>query len=265
MTIIVHAGAHEHQQVAAAQMAAGLARHGLAVRWNEHRPCDIAIVWGGRQRERVAGEAGHVLVMERGHVGDRMTMTSCGWDGLARRGRYPLAMDGGARWRARYGELMRPWTHREGYALVLGQVSGDAALGGLDVLAWAGEVATDLRGRGWDVRFRPHPLAQSGLLGVRRIGGTLEQALAGAAFCVTFNSTSGVEAVLAGVPTIALDAGAMAWPVASHAVGERLVRPDRELWAHDLAWTQWSPEEISNGEAWAHLWPLVEGGVVNAA
>jgi hypothetical protein len=252
MTIIVHSGVHEHQQIAAAQMAAGLGRHGLAVRWNEHRPCDIAIVWGGRQRERVVGEAGHVLVMERGHVGDRMTMTSCGWDGLARRGHYPRATDGGARWRARYGELMQPWTERDGYALVIGQVDGDAALGGLDVARWREETERELVRLGWRPVFRPHPV-------VSRPKRPLAADLRGAALCVTYNSTTGVEAVLAGVPTVTLDAGAMAWPVASHRLGDPASRPEREPWAHDLAWAQWSLDEIASGETWAHLGPLIPG------
>jgi hypothetical protein len=252
VTIIVHAGHHEHQQVAAKHMVAGLERHGLTVRWNEHRPCDVAIVWGGKQRERVVGEAGHVLVMERGHVGDRMAMTSCGWDGLGRRGHYPRATDGGARWRARYHALMAPWTERVGYVLVIGQVDGDAALGGLDVARWRVEIEQALVARGHVPKFRPHPV-------MARPRRSLAEDLSGAELCVTYNSTTGVEAVLAGVPTVTLDPGAMAWPVTVHELEAPPLRPDRTAWAADLAWTQWTLEEIANGDAWAALEPVREG------
>lgn len=46
---------------------------------------------------------------------------------------------------------------------------------------------------------------------------------------------------------------AMAWPVTAHSLLEPLVMPEREWWAHDLAWTQWSLAELASGEAWAAL------------
>ena len=140
---------------------------------------------------------------------------------------------------------------------VLGQVPGDAALYGLDLDAWAQRTCAALLAQGRTVRYRPHPL-------VRRCGdvrcpagatgstGSLDEDLAGAALAVTFNSTAGVEAVLAGVPTVALDVGAMAWPVTTHDLAS-VQTPEREPWAHRLAWCQWTIEEIASGLAWEHL------------
>lgn len=254
MKALIHVNAMEHQRAHAAAMAAGLIRHGVEVRygtWDVPEPCDVAVVWGAKQ-SRVFAAGRPVLVMERGHLPDRMLMTSVGWGDLGRRGRYPTAPDGGARWQARYAGLMQPWATRQGYALIIGQVPGDAALRGLDIAAWVEQVAATLGARGWTVRFRPHPLAA-------RPGAPLAEDLAGAAIAVTFNSTAGVEAVLAGVPTVTLDAGAMAWPVAAHALSDPPTRPAREAWAWDLAWTQWSVEEIATGEAWAHVGPVMPG------
>jgi hypothetical protein len=255
----LHVNQHEHQQRYGAAMKAGLERHGIEVivaAPHSPEPCDFAVIWGWKQ-PAVIKAAPHVLVMEATHLrqGDPQNLAevSCGWDGLARHGRYPKAPDG-ERWQ-RHAHLMRPWSDkRDGYALIIGQVEGDAALHGMDVQLWADDMERALVDWGWSVRFRPHPLT-------RKSRTTLEQDLVGATLCVTFNSTAGVEAVLAGVPTVTLDPGAMAWPVARHCLYEQSFRPfqpDRRVWAWDLAWAQWSLEEIAKGEAYAHLAPIME-------
>lgn len=264
-----------HQMEHGEAMRQGLARHGISsvftagdtvvdgadfhVAWSVKRPNIFA--WAKRTGR-------HVLVMERGHVGDRMAYTSCGWDGLARRGRYPKAGDGGKRWDILYGGLMKPWGNRgpEGHALLIGQVPGDASLYGLEggFQRWAQKMTYLLMAAGYSVVYRPHPLVrraglrfcpdQAGLSYAESIVSDLR----GASLCATYNSTAGVEAVLAGVPTITMDRGAMAWPVSSHSPADPLIRPDREKWAHDLAWAQWSIEEIRSGEMWAHVGPIME-------
>jgi hypothetical protein len=40
----------------------------------------------------------------------------------------------------------------------------------------------------------------------------------------------------------------MAWDVTAHKLGE-IAKPDREQWAHDLAWKQWALTEIESGAA----------------
>lgn len=265
MKAAVHIGRQPHHEVYGKAMAAGLERHGVEVTVSGHdqpQPCDIAVIWGAPAKHpMVTMTARHLLVMERGHLPDRFLYASCGWDGLAGRGRYPKAPDGGQRWRERYGHLLQPWKIGGEYALVIGQVEGDAALGDLAFDRWAQQQTDALLATGWPVLYRRHPLASHD--GRKPVGsvlahGTLAEDLAKAAVVVTFNSTAGVEAVLAGVPTVTLDEGAMAWPVTSHALGH-LVRPSREAWAHDLAWTGWTLEEIASGDAWAHLGPIMEG------
>jgi hypothetical protein len=76
--------------------------------------------------------------------------------------------------------------------------------------------------------------------------GTLAEDLARAAVCVTWNSNAGVEAVLAGVPTVSMCKGSMAYDVTGHVIGDMLRLP-REDWAARLAWCQWLPEEIATG------------------
>lgn len=66
---------------------------------------------------------------------------------------------------------------------------------------------------------------------------------------VTLNSSVAVSTVLAGIPTVTMDEGAMAWDVTSHDPGV-IVTPDRTEWLHWLAWTQWSYDEIREGVPW---------------
>lgn len=261
-----------HQQIHGNAMREGLTRHGHEVRFvardEVDGEADVHVCWSIKRPNIVSWREATgkpVLVMERGHVGDRMVFTSCGWNGLGRRGTYPTAPDGGARWNKHFGYLMQPWKVGGRYALLIGQVPSDSALYNLEpgFEKWA-QVMTDiLISRRYTVRFRPHPY-------VVRHGDNfcpkhaehsttpyLAEDLIKAALCVTYNSTSGVESVLAGVPTVTMDEGAMAWPVTSHSFLDPLVRPDRTAWAHDLAWTQWTVDEIASGDAWAHLAPIL--------
>lgn len=69
---------------------------------------------------------------------------------------------------------------------------------------------------------------------------------------ITLNSSVGVDAVIAGVPTVTMDEGAMAWDVAGHDQLE-FVTPDRRPWLDWMSWTQWHWDEIQDGEAIKHL------------
>ena len=52
--------------------------------------------------------------------------------------------------------------------------------------------------------------------------------------------------------------GAMAYPVASRRMGVPSSR-SREKWAYDLAWKQWSLDEIRSGEALAGIVEILRG------
>ena len=205
--------------------------------------------------------AGHkVLVMERGHIGDRFKWYSLGWNGLNGHAEWPPFSDSGERFRQHHAALMKPWrpVGSGAYVLLAAQVPGDMSLQGRDLTHWYAATALAARHHyGLPVRFREHPVATE--RGHRRnpgytepIVGTLESALARAEVCITYNSNTAVEAVLAGVPSVVDNRGAMAWDVAAHAVGAR-VTPDREKWAADLAWRQWRLEEIAHGDPFIHL------------
>lgn len=195
--------------------------------------------------------------MERAYLGNRFEWVSLGWNGLNGRATFPDIDDGGDRFRQHFGELHDQDGEGE-YALIAGQVPGDASLRGRDLDAWyadqAGHAAEvyDL-----PVKFRPHPIAVERKLskpvpGTQISTDTLADDLARAAVVITYNSNTAVDAVLAGCRTVAADEGSMAYPVTDHCIGAYGTH-DRETWAHRMAWKQWLLAEIADGSALEHV------------
>lgn len=253
-SIVARAGS-EHQETHADALAAGLRAHGMNVQRTasvEHAEAKHVACWGWRTGQRLRELGKQVLVMERGYMGDRFAWTSLGWNGLNNRAQFGIREDGGARFRQHFAGLLQPWNPAGDYVLIIGQVPGDASLQGRDLTGWyAEQVAKDWR---MPVRFRPHPEAiKRGLdrpvPGAETMRGALADAIAGAARVATFNSNTGVDALLAGKPVTVADNGSMAaTPAALIAMG---FDPGREEWAARLAWCQWTMDEIRSGEAWA--------------
>lgn len=221
----------------------------------------VVACWGWRVG-REYRKAGHeVLVAERGYLGDRFAYTSLGWNGLNGRADFNVERFGlTPAARRDFRVTVRPWRTPSAAplrVLLLGQVRGDMALkeAGVALERWLADQATQWRAAGAAVAFRPHP-QDPGLCvpGAERLdpGYSLASQLAGADLAVTVNSNSAVEAVLAGVPTIAADFGAMAWPVTARP-DTRPVTPDRTAWLARLTWCQWSEDEIAGGDAVAHV------------
>lgn len=248
-----------HQHAAACGLRA--LGHDAVLQFSEHSPhasTEFVVCWGWRMGAplRVAGHK--VIVLERGYLGDRFEWTSVGLNGLNGRATFaPAPRDGGERFRSI--AALQPWRQGPGHALICGQVPGDASLQGADLEPWYAEMARRARAAGLEPVFRQHPVAaargyRQGPPGVRRIEGSLADALAGAAQAITYNSNSAVDALLAGVPVYADNEGSMAWPVANRDVGHA-APVEREPWAHELAWRQWTIEEIRSGAALKGLLP----------
>lgn len=249
------------QRTIAGWMEEGLARHGLRTIIEPFRSkvrTKRVACWGWRKGLALRQSGHDVLVMERAYLGDRFHYTALGWNGLNGRADFRNENVPSDRWERLFRPLMQPWKDGGEYVLLMGQVRGDMSLAGQDLGIWYAETAAKCaKAYGLPVMFRPHPVSVKRNdakcpRGASLINGTLEDALAGAAVVVTYNSNSATDAVMAGVPTVTCDPGAMAWAVTGHSIGE-IAKPDREDWGRRLAYCQWSPEEIQSGEAWAHI------------
>jgi hypothetical protein len=250
----------EHQVSWGGAFGEGLRRHGWHVTTsNRPEPCDVLTMWGVRRKDWIDAQkcaGGEVVILERGYLGDRFANCSVSFGGLLNgRATFRGPFADGSRFERHHSHLMKPWRERhDGYALLIGQVPGDQSIAGVDIGGWYARTASELQGLGWDVRFRPHPVAlqrgySTAVPGIARINGDLASALDGAGVVVTFNSNTAVEAVLAGCPCISVDQGSMAWPVTGHQLLD-IVTPDRSAWAHHLAWCQHSLDEMSSGGCW---------------
>lgn len=250
-TAFIVATRAEHHTTWGGAFKAGLERHGWRVEMGEiYRPADLAVFWGVRRVGSIATQRnrGAVCILERGYIGNRHEWTSVSFGGgLNGRGRFYGPFDDKSRWERNFAHLMKPWRRSDGYALVLGQVPTDMSLVGTDGPKFWRHAQEELGRKGFEVRFRPHPLADR--RAPPKDGPSIEQDLAGARFAVAWNSNSTVDAVLAGVPSITMDEGAMAWPVTGHSLDEPPT-PDREEWAHALAWKQWRLDEMKTGFCW---------------
>lgn len=253
MKAAIFAGTMDHHRAHAGPVAEGLKRHGIEVEFYRDSPpiADFVVTWGWARAKVVHGP---VLVLERGYLGDRMNVwTSAGWDGLNGRARFPQ-IDDPTRFDKHFGADLKPWRKGDGYALLVGQVRTDTAVDGTDIIRWYKRTTEDLRLSGWDVRFRQHPREIERNFGKIEIPGTvyskasLADDLAGAAYAITFNSNTGVDAIMAGVPVYTEDEGSMVWPIASH--DGKIVTPDRRPHLNRLAWCQWQKHELADGSAW---------------
>lgn len=248
-------------------MIKGLAKHGIAATamrngTYESTKAPVVVCWGWRNGQRFRGQGHEVLVMERGYLGDRFAWTSLGWNGLNGHAQFEIDDVDGSRWLRHYSLVVQPWRTDGEYVLVMGQVPADMSVQRIDFKAWARSTMARLRElTDLPVLFRPHP-SRVDTMGLRpQLLGDLGDALAKAAVVVTYNSNSGVDSVLAGVPTIALDAGSMAWPVAAHEFTMSPPTLPREPWLHRLAWCQWTLDEIASGEAWETIGRNVEARI----
>lgn len=107
-----------------------------------------------------------------------------------------------------------------------------------------------------------HP-ADTSVQSPQHIAGTYDdfdfnQCLDDAWAVINWNSTPGILSVLKGVPAF-VGHSSLAAPVANLDIAniETPTRPDREQWANDLAWTEWTLEEIGKGEPQQFLLDLL--------
>lgn len=231
---------------------------------NSNPNYDLAVFWSHRPKHIINRqlEAGKdYLVMERGYVGDRQAFTSMGFNGLNGYAQFYANNMSNDRWNKYFEHYMQNWRKDYGdYVLLIGQIQGDISIEGLNVRQWCQDICNQIKNidSRIRVRFRQHPLElQRGtnwnINGAEWSNNSLIEDFDGARCCITYNSNTGVEAVLWGVPTVAIDQGSMAWNVVAHELDLNPPKPERAQWAHNMAYCQWTEAEIEAGEAWEHL------------
>jgi hypothetical protein len=113
----------------------------------------------------------------------------------------------------------------DGPTVIIGQTPNDHSIRGGDHYAWLREVLEQYP----DAEFRPHPNTV-----IRANEEPLESLYKRAGHIVTYNSTSGAEALYSGCPMTSEHFGSMAFEVT-----------DREAWAHELSWRHFPIDEYN--------------------
>lgn len=262
ITIVMNLEMPHHVQHGCA-LAAGLERQGLRTyAQGTHQGIHTKHVacWGWRIGQQLH-KAGHdVLVMERGYLGDREAWTSLVWNGLNNNGQWPKVPNDHTRLLKNHPHL-QIYPNRikdEGhYGLIIGQVPGDMSLRGMSLQPWYEAKARELAAVGLKAVFRPHPktmvkepLDESLFWVISRPNQLLHVALENTETVVTFNSTTAVESILRGVNTVVEDSTSVAWGMGSPSISKRMSIGGRLQWLSELAWKQWSIEELKSGSVW---------------
>ena len=94
---------------------------------------DIIVVWGVAKAKRLKDiGAKHVLVMERGYLGDRNAWVSLGWDDLNGQANFYNKYVAADRWDKYWRDQMKPWKTDGDNILICGQVITDQSLNDCD-------------------------------------------------------------------------------------------------------------------------------------
>lgn len=242
----------------------------------DYRPCDVAVIYGLAKR-KIAKTMTKAPIIAK-HQGFRQLIVidsapilrgkgywQVGWGRaasgapLGRRNDFRNDASPWDRWKSLDIEL-KAWQVRgpDAPIMICGQVPWDANVQDSEHLKWCLDLMMFYSECKLNLMFRPHPRMKAINYGVAKPvhDGPLEDALAKARIMVTFNSTVGTDAVIAGVPTIAMDEGSFAYDVAGHdslTMNPSMLCFDRNQWAANLAYCVWNLEELRNGTAWAHL------------
>ncbi len=80
--------------------------------------------------------------------------------------------------------------------------------------------------------YRRHPI----MLDRRVPQESYKDCLARTSFAITYNSTVGAQAVIAGIPTYTEHWGSLAWDVTTHDLSETPITPNRDEWLYALSY-----------------------------
>lgn len=151
-----------------------------------------------------------------------------------------------------FGVRIKPWQDGANVLLV-GASAKSAAQHGFGYMEWEKAMARRLTELGHSVVFRPKPSdkMKARIAGLGYDTGPLSEAFAKAKAVVAHHSNVCVEALAAGVSVHCVTGAAAALSLPLESIGQR---PEgREQFLADVAWLQWSLDEIRRGEYWAHV------------
>jgi hypothetical protein len=270
-----------------------------------YSPCDVAVMlgsWKNRDknhhqvRSSIAGNANCFLVIETPLLGRIVDFTKnkhfrigvngfLNNSGLFYQGNCP---------QDRLEQLGINWNgwqnNKDGHIVLMLQLPGDASLRGINIYEWTEYCIKKIRSfSDRKIVIRTHPahniketdefyrfiienliLSKSSNIEISLSKEkSLDDDLKGAYCTITYSSGSGIDSIMKGIPTIAMDPGNFAWNVSSRYPNEvenlKLAEAGEiTQWLSNLAYSQWSVEEMEQGKPWMHLLPIINTIVENS-
>jgi hypothetical protein len=269
---IFFAPANKRSKIIAQAMSEGLLRLGIPHRTMSslHVPSghdfDVVLHYGLAQNLRTIfnrqREKRKAFYIDLGYWGRRKKSRWDGFHKIALNDRHPTAYfqktaHTDHRFR-QFGIQIKKWRKSGRHVLLAGMSDKAAAQEGYQPHQWEIQMVEDLRKiTDRPIVYRPKP----NWLGARPITGTiwggtmsLEDSLVNCHAVVTHHSNVAIDAILGGVPAICPLGVASA--ISAHDIAELEDLPltgGRKQWAADIAWTQWSVEEMASGACYRYL------------
>lgn len=171
------------------------------------------------------------------------------------------------------------WKNNRGNKIVIAlQLAGDASLRHNDINQWCMQTVQQLRSiTERPIEIRTHPgisskgwgnhealfrdMAFLGIKDVSWVNGReipWEKQILDAHCVVAYTSGLSIDAIVNGIPVIACDEGNFAWTIGERKLSN-VERPrmannnDIQRWLQNLAYCQWTPDEMESGIVWDHL------------
>lgn len=168
-----------------------------------------------------------------------------------------------------------PWSVSGDYILLALQLPGDASLRGRDISEWALQACRKIRQKSdFPIVIRKPQLDREfdkskinaclDLPNVTLQNGTREnlfETIDKSLFTYTYTSGLGIDSILRGKPVVVDNTGSFVYPIRTcleEALSYNFTIPDRTQLLSDLAYAQWSLDEIAQGFPWLHLLPVIE-------
>ena len=265
----------EHARNPVRNFCEGLKRHGITdIRYAKKNELtkinlddyDVIVHWSVRgMAQKMLKEKRNVVILENAFLnniqGPTKYWVSAGWNGLNGRADFCNQNMPDDRWKKHF-DAGRLLDYSDGdYILIPLQIKTDMSIAGrgynYQAIVDRIRVFSDL-----PIKIKQHPTADDQWPKILGKGVTylnrfmpITEAVKGAKVVVTINSNAGVDAVLAGKPVVALDEGSMVYDIAANDFTNLHVPkwPDRTQWCNNIAYAQWKPDEMHDGEAWEIL------------
>lgn len=153
------------------------------------------------------------------------------------------------------GVEIKPWRTGGKEIVIAGCSPKSAFEHGFAYMQWEKRVIRELLPLGKRLMYRPKPTdkAASPIPGVGYDKRPIEEAVGSAWAWVTHHSNSAVDALVAGVPVHCVTGAAAVMSTPLEQIGNPPLQDGREQFLADVAWLQWTLDEMRSGACWAHL------------